>query len=57
MIFLLPYILACLLIGFMGARRPFGFFGYFVASLVFTPMVGLLLFAAAGENRAWRRKP
>jgi len=57
MIFLVPYILACLLIGFMGARRPFGFFGYFVASLLFTPMVGLLLFAAAGENRAWRRKP
>ncbi len=31
------------IIGFMGAKRRLGFWGYFFASLLLTPLIGLLL--------------
>lgn len=31
------------IIGFVGASRRCGFWGYFFASLLFTPLIGLIL--------------
>jgi hypothetical protein len=36
-----------LIIGFLGRHKKFGFWGYFFASLLFTPLVGLLLVLAS----------
>jgi hypothetical protein len=54
MIFLVIYLLFCFLIGVLGMRRPLGFFGYLISSIILTPVVGLLLIAAAGDSRARR---
>jgi hypothetical protein len=54
MIFLVIYILFSFLVAVLGARKPLGFFGYLISSLILTPVVGLLLIAAAGDNRARR---
>lgn len=43
------YILAALLVGALGQRRKWGFWGYFWASLVMSPLIGLL-FVLAGEK-------
>jgi hypothetical protein len=51
MIFLVIYLLFCFLIGVLGMHRPLGFLGYLISSLILTPIVGLLLIAAAGDNR------
>lgn len=42
-VFLLLYIFFCMLIGFLGQNRLFGFWGYFFASIIFTPIGGLFL--------------
>jgi uncharacterized membrane protein YiaA len=34
------------LIGFLGRNRKLGFWGYFFASIVLTPLIGLLLIVA-----------
>ena len=54
MILYLLYFGLCLLIAFVGRNRPFGFWGYFFSSVFLTPLVGCLLLAAAGWNRAGR---
>jgi hypothetical protein len=54
MIFLVIYLLFCFLIGVLGMRRPLGFFGYLISSIILTPVVGLLLIAAAGDSRTRR---
>jgi hypothetical protein len=51
MIFLVIYLLFCFLIGVLGMRKPLGFLGYLISSLILTPVVGLLLIAAAGDSR------
>jgi hypothetical protein len=38
----------------LGIHKPLGFFGYLVSSLLLTPVIGLLLIAAAGDNRVRR---
>ena len=38
---LLPVLAACLLAGILGRKRRIGFWGFFFASLVFTPLVTL----------------
>ena len=38
----------------LGMHKPLGFFGYLVSSLLLTPVIGLLLIAAAGDNRVRR---
>jgi hypothetical protein len=50
MIFLFVYVVFCFLIAVLGMRKPLGFFGYLISSLILTPVVGLLLIAAAGNN-------
>lgn len=51
--YLLPWILASGLIGYLGRRRRFGFWGFFFFSLILSPVVGALsLFAAAPSRRS-----
>src|ERR1700747_2068899 len=51
MLVFLFYIAFCALIGWFGSRRPFGFWGHFFVSLIFTPFVGLLLVVASDPSR------
>jgi hypothetical protein len=47
-----------IVIGFLGRKRRFGFWGYFFLSLLLTPVVGMLSLIAAlptDETRATRR--
>jgi hypothetical protein len=37
------------MIGLLGANRKFGFWGYFFASLFFTPLLGLILVLASDK--------
>jgi hypothetical protein len=51
MLWLLIYIGFCALIGWFGSNRRFGFWGYFLFSLIFTPLVGLLLVSASDKPK------
>ncbi len=37
------YLVVCALIGYWGRDRKFGFWGYFIAALLLTPMVGAVI--------------
>jgi hypothetical protein len=56
---ILAWLLSAILIGFFGRHRRFGFWGYFFSSILFTPIVGVLLLIAAiptrDERKAQRR--
>jgi uncharacterized membrane protein len=54
MIFLFIYVVFCLLVAVLGVRKPLGFWGYLIGSLILTPVIGLLLIAAAGDSRVRR---
>ena len=41
----------CLLIGFLGRYRKFGFWGYFFGSLLLTPLIGIILLLASDPKR------
>jgi hypothetical protein len=45
------YLGLCFLVATVGRKRPLRFWGYFLSSLLLTPLVGLLLLMAAGRNR------
>jgi hypothetical protein len=51
----LLYGLGSLLVAFMGRHRKWGFWGYFWASIVMSPVLGLL-FVLAGDKPQWRPK-
>ena len=57
MITFLVYFALCLLVALVGRNRPLGFWVHLVSSLILTPIFGLLLLAAAGQNRVYRRGP
>ena len=44
------YASAALLIALLGINRTMGFWGYFFASLLLTPMMGLLLLLTSGSK-------
>jgi hypothetical protein len=46
----LPYMGAALLIALLGINRTMGFWGYFFASLVLTPIMGALLLVVSGSK-------
>lgn len=48
------WLVCSLLIAFAGAKYRFGFWGYLFASILLTPVIGVLLLAAAVPPR---RKP
>lgn len=43
-------IVISLIIGYFGRYRKFGFWGYFFASLLLTPLLGLLLLVASERH-------
>ncbi len=45
------WVIGAILIGFLGRRYRFGFWGYFFATILLTPIVGVLLLAAAVPTR------
>lgn len=48
---IIAYVGAALVLGIMGRRRKLGGWGYFFASLMLTPVIGLLL-VLASDRRA-----
>lgn len=44
------YFLLCLIIGYLGRHKKFGFWGYFFGSIVLTPPIGLLLIFASDSK-------
>ncbi len=46
----LPYMGAALFIALLGINRTMGFWGYFFASLVLTPVIGGLLLLVSGSK-------
>ena len=51
------YVLGAWVIALFGSNRRFGFWGYFFASLLLTPFVGLLLYLATDGPMRPRTKP
>lgn len=51
MVFYVLYGICCFIIGIIGSDRPLGFWGHFFGSILLTPLIGILLLAAAGSNR------
>jgi hypothetical protein len=49
------YVVASWIIALLGKNRRFGFWGYFFASLLLTPAVGILLYFAT--DGPLRQKP
>jgi hypothetical protein len=45
------WLIGAMIIGFFGQRLRFGFWGYFFASVLLTPIIGLLLLIAAIPKR------
>jgi hypothetical protein len=58
-VYIIVYIIFCVLTGFCGIQRRMGFFGTFLLALFVTPLVVLLLLLATGPSRRveWRRRP
>lgn len=50
LLFALAYIGVCALVGVIGARRKFGVWGYFFASILLTPIIGILLILASDKR-------
>jgi hypothetical protein len=47
----IPYFAAALIIGLLGTHRTMGFWGYLFASLLLTPVMGLLLLLTSGSTK------
>ena len=50
------WLLGAILVAFFGRNRRFGFWGYFFASILLTPIVGLLMLFAAIPTKADRNR-
>ena len=49
----LLHVLLCIVVGFLGINRKFGFWGYFFASFALAPFIGLIMvFASSKRPRA-----
>ena len=48
------WLVGALLVAVLGRNRRFGFWGYFFASLLLTPIIGLLMLLAAIPTKADR---
>jgi hypothetical protein len=51
---LLPWIVLSLAVGYLGRGKSLGFWGFFVFSLIFTPIVGVLCVLVAGPEERVR---
>ena len=54
---ILILILLSLLVAVLGRRRKLGFWGYLFASLLLTPLVGLLLVIVSAPAARYRKDP
>lgn len=48
--YLLLYVLLCCAIAWFGRSRKLGFWGYLFASLLFTPIIGVVLLLASDKK-------
>ena len=44
------YVALCALTAYVGRSRTFGFWGYFVASLIVSPVIGMVLVLASASR-------
>ena len=49
-VFFLLYFVLCLLVAVIGKDRKWGYWGYLWASVIFSPLIGIL-FVAAGDRK------
>ncbi len=48
--YFLIYVLAAVIVSLLGVNRKFGFWGYFFASMMLTPALGLILVLASDDR-------
>lgn len=46
----LLWVLLAIIVGFMGKKRKFGFWGYMLFSLFLSPLIGILLVLASDKK-------
>jgi Zn-dependent protease len=51
LVLLFGYLAVCLALGYLGRWRKMGFWGYFFASILLTPPLGLLLLVASDPKK------
>jgi len=44
------YVGTCALVAYFGRERKFGFWGYFAAAFIFTPIIGLIIVLASDKR-------
>ena len=54
--FYVMYVVVAVLVGISGIRRKFGFWGYFFASLLFSPVIGILLVFASSPSKTVEKR-
>lgn len=47
--FLLPYLLFCFIVSFLGQKKEIGFWSAFIVSTLFTPIIGLFIVIASKQ--------
>jgi len=52
-ILLIIYALFCALVGAMGQNRKIGFAGGFFVSLIFSPLIGILVVLTSSHKKVW----
>ena len=51
---LATYMFICLLVGISGMNRKLGFWGYFLASFILTPVIGVLLVVCSDRRKEFK---
>jgi hypothetical protein len=51
MLMYILYVLLCLVVGFLGRARRIGALGFFLASVILTPLIALLILVLSADNR------
>jgi len=52
LLLILLWLLLSLIVAVFGVNRKFGFWGYFFASIIFTPIIGLLLVLVSDPKKS-----
>ena len=52
---LLFYLLGCVLVGLLGSRRTIGFWGFFILSMVLSPVIPAAFLLITAPRRPYRR--
>ena len=51
LVYALVWMILGMLVGWLGKKRKFGFWGYFFCALILSPLVGLLLVLASDPRK------